>query len=125
MTFNSVIPAEVVDAYCATHYSFRSGGLRIHFRIGQTCRAIADMVGRGGGGGAFYITAFNPLGSRAAAQVNRTASRKLLTALNERGSERYCAIGTDPGGERPAEPGFTVFGLSRVAAEDLGRSFFQ
>ena len=72
-----------------------------------------------------FITACNPLGRRAAAPLNAQRTQALLAELSRRKLVAIRGFGQHPTNEWPAEPSFLVLGVTRRAAQALGRQFEQ
>jgi hypothetical protein len=121
----SEIPSPLITAYLAAHYSFISGSDRVPVRIGEACLAAARLISELQCPGAFYITAYNPRSKARTSDQNATASTELLAALEVMPVRVLGAIGEDPEGTVPPEPGFMVFGPAQKDAEALGKRFGQ
>jgi hypothetical protein len=75
--------------------------------------------------GSAFITACNPLGRLIAAPLNALRQEALGAELSRRKLRTIRGIGQHPTNEWPGEPGFLVLGLTRRAAQELGRQFEQ
>lgn len=72
-----------------------------------------------------FITACNPLGLIADETVNQQRQEALAAQLAGAGLVAIAGIGEHPANSWPGEPSFLVPGLTRTAAEQLGRQFEQ
>ncbi|HEX3835468.1 MAG TPA: DUF3293 domain-containing protein [Steroidobacteraceae bacterium] len=72
-----------------------------------------------------FITACNPWGRPAAASVNAQRQEVLRAELSRRQLRAIRGIGQHPTNQWPGEPSFLVLGVTRRAAQALGRQFEQ
>jgi hypothetical protein len=72
-----------------------------------------------------FITACNPLGIPADAPVNAQRQQELSAELSHRSLPALPGIGQHPTHSWPGEPSFLVLGVTRWAAQGLGRQFEQ
>jgi putative PIN family toxin of toxin-antitoxin system len=75
--------------------------------------------------GAAFLSAANPGSERRAADENLAAAAELERALANANYSRCEGEGRDPNGRWEAEPSLLAVGISRAAAEALGRRFGQ
>lgn len=72
-----------------------------------------------------FITAWNPLSQLTPASVNRARHGQLAADMAARGLYAIEAIGVDPAGHWPDEPGYLFPGLSEQDARQTGRRYGQ
>ncbi|MFP4207340.1 MAG: DUF3293 domain-containing protein [Wenzhouxiangella sp.] len=71
------------------------------------------------------LTACNPAGRCVDERFNQRATEALAAHIRRAHWPHSRALGLDPAGRWPAEPGFLVAGLALAPARELGRLFDQ
>ena len=111
-------------AYVRAEYAvFAAPELVIH--IGEPSPRLDALLAAHGAHCAAYVSAANPRGWRRNALRNRIAFGSLKKLLRKEGLRFLAGEGRDPNGDWPAEASLLVLGISRAAAEALGRRLRQ
>lgn len=122
----SVIGDLTIEAYRDARYRvWSAAGPSWLLHLGRADARLRDAQRRAHCTCSALITACNPLGTRLSPTMNMARQKTLEAVLRARGRLYLNAIGEDPHGAWPGEPGFLVFGLARTVAEALGRRFAQ
>jgi hypothetical protein len=111
-------------AYEAAEYVVFDDSAAI-LRIGEPCPEMDALFEADGAARAAFVTAFNPNGLPRAEDENYAAFGRLCKVAEAAGCKLYLGQGMDPEGNWPPEPSLLLVGISRTAAEALGRSFGQ
>lgn len=122
---DSFVPASLVAAYCGAEYHVETEREAFAFRIRQHSPALARLLAETGQSQAFFVTGHNPLSEPQDPATNRAANARLQHRLEVLAAHVYSAVGTDPDGEWPPEPGYLALGVSLAAAQEIGREFRQ
>jgi hypothetical protein len=120
----SAIDAETLQAYRETEYRVLEG-LSLTLHVNVVCPQLALLHARYQANCSAFITACNPLGTRAAGSLNAQRQDALLAQLSRRKLTAIRGIGQHPTNQWPGEPSFLVLGVTRWAAQALGRQFEQ
>lgn len=119
----AIDPATLL-AYRQTEYHVM-GRMPAVLRVGVSCPALAVLHAAHDVQCSAFITACNPHGVECADDVNRQRQAALAAHLSDLELAMIEGIGRHPTNGWPPEPSFLVPGLSRTAAEELGRRFEQ
>jgi hypothetical protein len=120
----SAIDSETLQAYRETDYRVLEG-LPTTLHVDAVCPELVLLYARYRAHCSAFITACNPLGTRAAARRNAQSQEALLAELSRRKLVAIRGIGQHPTNNWPGEPSFLVLGITRRAARALGRQFGQ
>ncbi len=120
----SLIDLETLQAYKETDYRVLDV-VPMTLRVDAVCPELGLLHARYQASCSAFVTACNPLGRRAAAQVNVQRQDALLAELSRRKLVAIRGIGQHPTNKWPGEPSFLVLGMTRWAAQALGRQFEQ
>jgi hypothetical protein len=122
----SVIPAQLIIYYAATHYRVWTGATRyLTLSIGHYCAPLATLLHTSGSWSAAYITAYNPYSQAKLPAENQCANIRLYERLAWHITCIYRGESIDPAGKWPAEAGFLALALDCATAKTLGREFGQ
>ncbi|HTY93989.1 MAG TPA: DUF3293 domain-containing protein [Steroidobacteraceae bacterium] len=94
-------------------------------RVGVPCAPLAHLHRAQATDCSAFITACNPLGRLGDPAGNALRQDALREAVSRLGLRAIPGVGQHPRGTWPAEASFLIPGLTRVAAEALGRRFAQ
>jgi hypothetical protein len=120
----SAIDPETLQAYRETDYRVLEG-LPATLHVDAACPQLLLLHARYQANCSAFITAYNPLGKRAAAARNAQRQQALLAELTRRKLVVIRGMGQHPTNQWPCEPSFLVLGITRRAARALGRQFEQ
>lgn len=115
---------DLFAAYRKAHYVVFADG-EIVLRIGEPNPALERLLEAHGARTAAFVTAANPGGEAMPPEANRIATDALRAAQLAAGYVCFAGEGRDPAGDWVAEPSVLVLGISREAADLLGRTFAQ
>lgn len=121
---SSAIEPATLRAYEQTEYRVQ-GSIPAVLQVGVRSAPLARLHQLHRCACSAFITACNPLGTPVDAAVNAQRQAALAAELLQ---QRYVAIpgiGRHPTGDWPPEPSYLVLGLTRTAAQQLGRQFEQ
>ncbi len=116
-------PATVL-AYRQTEYRV-FGAMAAVLRVGVKCPELALLHEAYNIRCSAFISACNPLGAIVAEAVNRQRHQTLAAQLSQLGLPALEGIGQHPTSGWPGEPSYLVPGLTRTAAQQLGRELQQ
>jgi hypothetical protein len=119
----AIDPATLL-AYRQTEYRVL-GATPAVLRVGVRCPELAVLHAAHHTACSAFITACNPLGVSVTAAVNQQRQAALAAQLSAQGLVAIAGIGAHPAGSWPGEPSYLVPGLTRTAAQQLGRQFEQ
>jgi hypothetical protein len=120
----SAIDAETLQAYRETDYRVLEG-LPTTLHVDALCPELLVLHARYQADCSAFITACNPLGTPTAAPLNAQRQEALRAELSRRQLLALRGIGQHPTNQWPGEPSFLVLGVTRRAAQALGRQFEQ
>jgi hypothetical protein len=118
------IDPATLAAYRQTEYRV-FGATPAILRVGVSCPQLALLHAAHHTQCSAFITACNPLGAIVADAVNQQRQEALAAQLSGQGLVAIDGIGEHPANGWPAEPSYLVPGLTRTAAQRLGRQFEQ
>jgi hypothetical protein len=121
---DSKIDPATVQAYRETEYRVL-GTVPAVLRVGVRCADLEVLHRAHQTTCSAFVTACNPLGQIVSDRSNARQQQALVEEISRRGLVAIPGIGVHPTGEWRGEPSYLVPGLSREAAEDLGRQFEQ
>ncbi len=110
----------LIEAFLATDYAVRFGGVWRVVRIGERHPGIEALVRTTG----VFITGWNPFGKRAALAANDARNHAMARILAARGYTVLPHQGVGAGGDW-AEDGFFVLDMRVATARNLARAFGQ
>jgi hypothetical protein len=113
-----------VQAYRETDYRVLEG-LPLTLHVEVVCPDLLLLHARFQVSCSAFITACNPLGVPAGAPVNAQRQQELSGELSRRSLAAIPGTGQHPTNGWPGEPSFLVLGVTRWAAQGLGRQFEQ
>jgi hypothetical protein len=124
-----VAPASAIDpatlaAYRQTEYRV-FGAIPAVLRVGARCPELVLLHAAYNTRCSAFLTACNPLGAIVAEAVNRQRQEALAAQLSQLKLPSLEGVGLHPTSGWPGEPSYLVPGLSRAAAQQLGRQFEQ
>lgn len=120
---SSIDPA-TLQAYRETEYRVL-GTVPAVLHIGVRCADLAVLHDAHQTLCSGFVTACNPQGQMVSDRLNARQQQALVAEISRRGLTAIPGLGVLPGGEWRGEPSFLVPGLTRAAAEELGRQFAQ
>jgi len=120
----SAIDPATVLAYRQTEYRLL-GSLPAVLQVGVRSAQLARLHQLHQTDSSAFVTACNPLGEMTAEALNAQHQAALAAELSRQGRTAIAGIGEHPAGGWPAEPSYLVLGLTREAAQQLGRQFAQ
>jgi hypothetical protein len=118
------IDPATLAAYRQTEYHVH-GAMPAVLQVDVRCPELAALHAAHDVQCSAFITACNPRGIVLDAVVNRQREEALAAHLSNLGREGIEGVGRHPSNGWPEEPSLLVPGLSRTAAEALGRQFEQ
>ncbi|HEV2701834.1 MAG TPA: DUF3293 domain-containing protein [Steroidobacteraceae bacterium] len=118
------IDPATLAAYRQTEYRVQ-GSMPAVLRVGVRCPQLVLLHAAHDVQCSAFITACNPRGVRLDDAVNEARQQALAARLIQLGRVMIEGIGRHPSNDWPPEHSFLVPGLSRGAAETLGRQFDQ
>jgi hypothetical protein len=118
------IDPTTLAAYRQTEYRVFGPAPAI-LRVGVRCAELALLHEAHHTLCSAFITACNPLGVIVADSVNQQRQAALAAQLSHQGLVAIPGLGEHPAHEWPGEPSYLVPGLTRTAAQQLGRDFAQ
>jgi hypothetical protein len=121
---DSKIDPATVQAYRETEYRVL-GTVPAVLRVGVRCADLEVLHRAHLTTCSAFVTACNPLGQIVSDRSNARQQQALVEEISRRGLVAIPGIGVHPTGEWRGEPSYLVPGLSREAAEELGRQFEQ
>jgi hypothetical protein len=121
---DSRIDPATLEAYRETEYRVL-GTVPAVLRIGVPCADLAVLHRAYQTTFSAFVTACNPHGQIVSDRLNARQQQALLAEVSRRGLAAIPGIGVHPGGEWRGEASFLVPGLTREAAQELGRLFAQ
>lgn len=124
MLRDTLIPAEIVQAYLSTEFRVL-GGTHFTLHLNQTCPELLMLYHQSSVQCAAFLTAWNPYSEVLSAADNEGAQRFLLKAIDDLKLRVIPGIGLDPSGEWKGEPSCLVLGMTYVVARDTGNRFKQ
>ena len=92
---------------------------------GLRCARLPALFASKGVNCGGFITAYNPRGTQQSDADNDRDHALLSALLTERGFELIEGSAGEPGSDCPLEKSFSVLGMPRDAAMDIGRLFDQ
>lgn len=123
------------EAFAATTFCVHAPECHIPIRVNRPSHANGDgaldrLLEQCGVREYAFITAHNPNAERHSEPFNAAAQERLRNHLQQRGFAFFPGVGKpsapDSGDEPwPDEPSFLVLGISKAAAQRLGREFGQ
>jgi hypothetical protein len=113
-----------VLAYQQTHYRVL-GAVPTLLQVGVASGDLAILHATHQTDCSAFITACNPLGVITNDAANAQRQQALRAELSRKGRVVLPGIGQHPTGAWPGEPSYLVLGLTRAAAQALGRQFQQ
>jgi hypothetical protein len=119
-----VIDPATVLAYQQTEYRVL-GSVPAVLQVGVRCAPLALLHQMHHTDCSAFVTACNPLGQLLEPAANAQRQAALAQELSRQGRVALAGIGQHPQGGWPPEASFLVPGLSRAAAQQLGRMFEQ
>jgi hypothetical protein len=123
-TLITVIDPATLKAYRETEYRVL-GDEPVTLRVAVACAGLALLHERYRTDCSAFLTACNPLGEIVAAAVNAQRREALAQEVSRRGLTAIAGIGQHPTNGWPGEISLLVLGLTRAAAQALGRRFEQ
>lgn len=93
--------------------------------VGVPCAGLALLHERYQTHCSAFLSACNPLGEVVDAAVNARRQEALAAEVSRQGLPALTGIGQHPTNTWPGEPSVLVLGLTRAAAQELGRQFEQ
>lgn len=111
-------------AYQQTHYRV-FGAVPTILQVGVASDDLAMLHASHQTDCSAFITACNPLGVITNDAANAQRQEELRAELSQQGRVVLPGIGQHPNGAWPGEPSYLVLGLTRTAAQALGRKFQQ
>lgn len=124
VTSDSSIDAATVLAYRQTEYRV-CGDSGAVLKVGVRSAQLARLHAAHQTDCSSFITACNPLGAVLDESVNAQRQQALAAQLSRRSLVALPGVGQHPWNGWPGEPSYLVLGLSRQAAQELGRQFAQ
>ncbi len=124
MIQDSVLDADLIQAYRETHYEVH-GEHSFILRVDEASAALSEAHEHFNASCSAYITACNPLSADVGADANATRHTNLAADLNSRQLAYLEGIGQHPSGDWPGEPSYLIFGLTLEAARSLGQILEQ
>jgi hypothetical protein len=121
---SSAIAPETLRAYEQTEYRVQ-GNVAAVLQVGVRSAPLAHLHQLHQCACSAFITACNPLGQLVDAAVNAQRQAALAAELSRQRYVAIAGIGRHPTGDWPPEPSYLVLGLTRSAAQQLGRRFEQ
>jgi hypothetical protein len=118
------IDPATLAAYRHTEYRV-FGAIPAVLRVGVRCAELALLHEVHDTHCSAFITACNPRSERLDDAVNRERQAALAAQLATQGLVIIAGIGQHPANDWPGEPSYLVPGLTRTAAQQLGRQFEQ
>jgi len=94
-------------------------------RIGVHCADLAILHRAYQTSCSAFVTACNPQGQIVSDRLNARQQQALVAEVSQRGLAAIPGIGVHPSGEWRGEASFLFPGLTREAAQELGRLFAQ
>jgi hypothetical protein len=119
-----VIDPATVLAYRQTEYWVFSAVPAV-LRVGVRSAQLAQLHQQYQVDCSAFVTACNPLGERVDEALNAQRQEALAMQIRSEGHVPIGGSGRHPAGGWPAEPSYLVLGVSRAAAQRLGRQFEQ
>ena len=116
-------PATVL-AYQQTEYRVL-GDVPAVLQVGVRCAQLALLQRLHQTDCSAFVTACNPRGELLEQPINARRQAALALEISRLGRLAIDGIGQHPAGGWPPEPSFLVPGLTREAAQQLGRQFEQ
>jgi Protein of unknown function (DUF3293) len=120
----SAIDPATLRAYRYTEYRVLGSHPAV-LRVGVVCADLARLHAAYRTDCSAFVTAYNPLGEVVADAVNLERQAALAAKIIHLGLASVPGVGHDPTGEWTPEPSLLVPGLTRTAAQVLGRQFAQ
>jgi hypothetical protein len=120
----SLIDPLLIQAYRQAEYRVL-GDRAMVLRIDVASAALAGLHRALNVDCSAFITVCNPFSQQTAAAVNRAQQALLAAEMRSRDLQVVDAIGVDPAGHWPDEPGFLVPGMSEQEARQSGARFAQ
>jgi Protein of unknown function (DUF3293) len=124
VTSGSSIDPETVQAYRETEYRVL-GTVPAVLRVGLRCTDLEVLHRAHHTTCSAFVTACNPQGQIVSDRLNARQQQALVAEISRRGLTAIPGIGVHPTGDWRGESSFLVPGLTRTAAEELGRLFAQ
>lgn len=120
----SLIDPSLIEAYRQAEYRVL-GDRAMVLRIDVASAALAGLHRALNVDCSAFITVCNPFSQQTAVAVNRAHQALFATEMRSRDLQAIVAIGVDPTGHWPDEPGFLVPGMSEQEARQSGARFEQ
>ena len=121
----TAIDPALLQKYRETEYRVRGDGGAFVLELDRPCEALAGIFRERRAASAAFISAFNPYSQATSRAENEAADARLKSRLAELGFEVIDAFGSDGTPDGWSEPSCLVLGITREAAEALGRDFRQ
>jgi hypothetical protein len=123
-TLITVIDPATLEAYRETEYRVLADE-PVTLRVAVASAALALLHARYRTDCSAFLTACNPRGEMVAAAENAQRQEALAQEVSRRGLTAIAGIGQHPTNGWPGEVSLLVLGLTRAAAQRLGRKFEQ
>lgn len=120
----SAIEPSTLRAYEQTEYRVH-GSIAAILQVGVRSAPLARLHQLHRTNCSAFITACNPLGKLVDDALNAQRQAALAAQLSQQGYMAIAGIGQHPTGAWAPEPSYLVLGLTRTAAQHLGRQFEQ
>lgn len=114
-----------IKAYLDARYIVCYHGDNVAMKIGEYSSAMRRLQSDIGYYNGALITAYNPHGSIASASTNRAHNLQLQRMIRRIAPIVIDAYGSDPLNIWPPEASYFAFGMSKYAAQAIGRLFCQ
>lgn len=121
----TAIDPALLQKYRETEYHVEGDGHSFVLELDRPSAALAEIFRERRAASAAFISAFNPYSQATSAAENEAANARLKSLLVDRGFQVIDAFGSDGTPDGWSEPSYLVPGITREAAEALGRDFRQ
>jgi hypothetical protein len=121
----TTISAELLAYYDATDYIVQAPEGHFTVHIGQHSPELAALHARLAAQSSAMVTAYNPYSIARSFAANEVANQMLYADLALQQRRWIPAVGSDPGGTNPPEPGVLIPGISWDEAFALSKKYHQ
>ncbi len=121
---NSVLPPELIKAYCETEYK-SVPGFPLVLRVCEENADLHEFYRQQRCNCAAFITACNPFSQQLSDAENGERQQQLARRLSAQGLAFWPGEGAHPDGNWKPEASYLIAGLTREAASALGREWEQ